>query len=339
MTDKLIFSLYELKNKYKVKYRHEMNRVTYTFLKKEYRPTYKKYCGKPMMGAEEANLHISSLIERGEPFWVGRFGHTELGFIYSYLQGKWRKNTDLEKRFAELCNNSGFFPNDISISERYVNMILHCCGEMDVHGIWPLFMEDYFISRYEKDAKLMHYIYLEPWAVGVGENVSTVLPWSHSLKGRKVLVIHPFEETIKMQYEKNRERIFEKRYPSADDILPEFELKTLKAVQTIAGNRDERFDTWYDALDWMVGECKKTDFDVAIVGCGAYGMPLAAEIKRMGKGAIQICGATQLMFGILGGRWENNEDMKAALFNDAWVHPSEEERMDNMKAVEDACYW
>ena len=45
-------------------------------------------------------------------------------------------------------------------------------------------------------------------------------------------------------------------------------------------------------------------FDVAIIGCGAYGMPLAAMLKQAGKQAIHLGGATQLLFGIKGKRWE-----------------------------------
>jgi len=54
-------------------------------------------------------------------------------------------------------------------------------------------------------------------------------------------------------------------------------LLTLKAVQTIANTKDDRFDTWFDALDYMYNEALKLDFDVALIGCGAYGYPLAAK--------------------------------------------------------------
>ena len=67
-------------------------------------------------------------------------------------------------------------------------------------------------------------------------------------------------ETIRQQYEKNRERIF-----PGTDILPAFELKTLKAVQTIAGEKDARFATWFEALDYMYQEAMKFDFDIAII--------------------------------------------------------------------------
>lgn len=337
MNDNILFNLYELKNRTRIKYNYRMNQITNTFLNRPYQPAYRKYCGKKVLSGEEVNILISSFIESEKPFWVGRFGNMEFTFIYAFLRNTFLdRNDDLSVMIDDLCNNAGFFPNNIALAEKYVDLILDCCQGIDAHGIWPLYMEDYFISRYEKNAQLFKYVYLEPWAL---ENTyAGILPWSHSLKGKKVLVIHPFAETIMSQYVNKREKIFERRYESADMILPEFELKTLKAVQTIAETKDERFETWFEALNWMVEECKKIDFDVAILGCGAYGFPLAAEIKKMGKGAIQLCGATQLMFGIMGSRWENNSCIKN-LVNDAWVRPSAAERVDNMKAVEGACYW
>lgn len=44
----------------------------------------------------------------------------------------------------------------------------------------------------------------------------------------------------------------------------------------------------------------KINFDTAIIGCGAYGMPLAAQIKNAGRQAIHLGGAVQLLFGIKG---------------------------------------
>jgi len=146
-------------------------------------------------------------------------------------------------------------------------------------------------------------------------------------------VIHPFENSIKAQYPKRKE-IWEKH-----PILPKFELKTLKAVQTLCGEEDERFETWFDALEYMFCEAMKIDFDVAIIGCGAYGFPLAAKLKAAGKQAIHLGGATQLMFGIKGYRWENNYPSKiATFFNDAWIYPDASETPKNAKTVEKGCY-
>ena len=55
---------------------------------------------------------------------------------------------------------------------------------------------------------------------------------------------------------------------------------------------------------------------------GAYGMLLA--------------GATQILFGIMGKRWENTTRHAV---NEYWVRPLEEETPKNAGKVEGGCYW
>ena len=107
-----------------------------------------------------------------------------------------------------------------------------------------------------------------------------------------------------------------------------------RAVQTIAGNKDPRFNNWFEALDLMYNEAMSKDFDVAIIGCGAYGFPLAAKLKAAGKIAIHMGGATQYLFGVTGARWG-----KSKLVNENWIRPFPEERPEGYKTVEDGCYW
>ena len=93
----------------------------------------------------------------------------------------------------------------------------------------------------------------------------------------------------------------------------------------------------------MKAQMDRIDYDICLIGCGAYGFPLAAHAKRMGKKGFHLGGSLQLLFGIRGKRWENpdyNPDYNyAALMNEHWVKPSEEERPVAAKKVEDACYW
>ncbi|MBC3795424.1 hypothetical protein [Spirosoma utsteinense] len=114
------------------------------------------------------------------------------------------------------------------------------------------------------------------------------------------MIIHPFEESIKAQYNK-RKLLFNNVL-----LLPDFKITVLKAVQSVAGNGVKSgFDSWFGALDYMKSRINEIDFDIAIIGCGAYGMPLAAHVKDTGKQAIHMGGETQIMFGIKGKRWEN----------------------------------
>jgi ketopantoate reductase len=90
----------------------------------------------------------------------------------------------------------------------------------------------------------------------------------------------------------------------------------------------------------MREEVARIDFDVAIVGAGAYGLPLAAAVKDLGRQAVHLGGATQLLFGIRGRRWEvESPDDIAPLFNEHWVRPSAEETPQGSSSVEGGCYW
>lgn len=84
----------------------------------------------------------------------------------------------------------------------------------------------------------------------------------------------------------------------------------------------------------MKKHLKNIDFDIALIGAGAYGLFLADYCKQLGKIGIHIGGNVQLMFGIKGKRWDNQN-----LYNESWVRPSDEEKPDGFENIEDGCYW
>ena len=59
------------------------------------------------------------------------------------------------------------------------------------------------------------------------------------------------------------------------------------------------------SLEEIEVRIKDVDFDIALIGAGAYGLPLTLYCKSLGKMALQTGGATQTLFGIMGKRWEN----------------------------------
>lgn len=294
-------------------------------------PVMPFFAHKSVMSKKAANDYIADLILSGKPFFAGRFGNTELSIVTSVLRnrilGRTKENdTRLEEWFYRSIEGAGFFPDDIRLADQFTDVMLDACSQIDLLGMWHLWMEDYVISEYMPNTKLTYLLRLEPW---LASN-----PWSAALKGKKVLIIHPFVETIRKQYDK-RKLIYPDR-----NVLPEFDLKLMKAVQTSAGEKDDRFADWFEALEYMYQEAMKIDFDVAIIGCGAYGMPLGAKLKKAGKQAIHLGGATQLLFGIKGRRWEENYPSKIAnCFNDEWTYPSESETPVKAMVVEKACYW
>jgi len=62
-------------------------------------------------------------------------------------------------------------------------------------------------------------------------------------------------------------------------VLPEFELKVIQAPQTITNNPTE-YASWRETLSALEQKITRESFDVAIIGCGGYGLPLARELLK-----------------------------------------------------------
>lgn len=288
---------------------------------KERRYTY----NVQLTGLEAARLIKNKLLSP-EPTIIGRFGFVEINVVATYysmhvkcslaikicrfLRGQlldfWRKEIP-EHFINELRYQAGFFPVNYELVNQYAKLVIDELPQIDILASW-LENENVFFRELADSIKI-DLADLEPFF--------SEEPWTEVLAGKKVLVVSPFEQTILKQYEK-RHLLFEDKR-----ILPNFELHTIKAVQSIVGTQTE-FATWFDALEHMKQQISTIDFDIAILGCGAYGMPLCAYVKSLGKKAVYMGGATQLLFGIKGNRWMQWERYRN-LFNDHWVFPLLEE--------------
>lgn len=269
--------------------------------------------------------YIANCISGHKPTMISRFGCFEskcLGEGYGISYGKMQnfKSSTLHT----IHNNAGVFPYGEEGAKRFFEITSPTINNIDFLGVWTTEMHDYLVDQKCSEAmQIADLDCLEPFRFDD--------PWTKALKGKKVVVVHPFKETIESQYAK-RELLFDN-----PKMLPQFDLRVVRAVQTIAGETDARFSDWGEALNYMFEECMKEDFDVAIIGCGAYGMPLASMLKDQGKVAIHLGGATQIIFGIKGGRWDNSPISK--LYNEHWVRPLSTETPQHAVSVEKACYW
>lgn len=288
---------------------------------------YVTVANRKVLDKEQTNDFIYNSLISGKPFMAGRYGGSENDALATYYINQKTGLPISNLKFGYVCTHSGFFPQDKSLLPKFAEVMKTSAKYADLLGAWNWFMEDYIIGTFAKNAKITTLGHLEPWF--------SDKPWSAALKGKKVLVVHPFQDSIEQQYKK-RALLF-----PGTEILPEFELITYKAVQSLIGNEPEGFKTWFEALDFMTEEIRKIDFDVAIIGCGAYGFPLAARVKEMNKQAIHLAGATQLLFGIKGSRWEqgNYKPIFEKIFNEHWIRPLETEKPKKAEAIEGACYW
>lgn len=282
----------------------------------------------------DAQLLIKDYLSSDKPCMIARFGSVELQSIVDYLHPATFKNIlpfikgkipswgYAPSTIRTMCINAGFFTPTEKILNRFGTLMLDCMKEVDLLGSWRL--EEEMVLKYMPNVRRVPLPDLEPYYF---DN-----PWTKALEGKRVLVIHPFEDTIRKQHAQ-LDKLFKDK-----QMAPNYELLTIKAVQSIAGNKPEGFNDWFEALDWMKSEIDKLDFDIAIIGCGAYGFPLAAYVKKKGKKAIHLGGAVQILFGIRSNAADGNPRVQP-LMNEYWVRPSADETPRGAALVENARYW
>lgn len=305
----------------------------------------KKRLPECITDARIASELVYNMLNSNKPVMIGRFGSTELMNIVNYLGIVDKKNKNYftyikgeapawwwqENLMRQLQDWSGFFPPTKEKITQFCKMMIEDSKEVDILGSW--LQDEKFMDEFMNYTKV-HLRFLEPFW--------DEKPWTRVLKGKKVLVIHPFKNTIEKQYE-NRDKLF-----FNNEVLPEFKsLRVIKAVQSLGGNNE--FKDWFEALEYMKNEIDKNEYDICLIGAGAYGFPLAAHVKRNGKKAVHMGGVLQLLFGIIGNRWEDqNYGVKewgikkgfySNLMNEFWVRPHETEKPLNATIVEGACYW
>ncbi len=304
------------------------------FLNKAFSGFFKKsYKAKQNINSnrEFVSKHIYEKLSNDQPFVVSRLGGTELWALRNYLHIQKSSRSKVEfifgkdyqwwwdsKMFSQMSNWSGFFPSTPESIMEFAKLYLNDLYQIDVLGWYDQSLE--IIDEY-LDMNIMR---VAPYCL---EPHGLEYPWTKALKGKNILVVHPFEQSINSQYTK-RQFLF-----NSPDFLPEFNLKTIKAVQSLGGC-STKFESWFHALNYMKSQIDDVEYDICLIGCGAYGLPLAAHIKRKGKKAIHLGGSTQLLFGIKGRRWDNTN-----LYNQYWVRPHADETPDIAPNVENSCYW
>ena len=279
---------------------------------------------KPFLAKDEANKVLYRGLTGKKPFLAGRLGSNELECMAEYYYLLHRDAGGKEPYHDNLKlvmkQGAGFFPTQDSYLDKMAQLYTDNLQQADfIWSMWLSRFEDMLYQRFTENPHLAKYD-----DTAFPFDIET--PWTSALEGRKVLVIHPFEKSIRQNY-LNRERLHQ------NGLLPAFELVTMKPVQSIADEAPE-YATWFDALEGMEREIDRIDFDIALIGAGAYGLPLGAYCKLIGKKAVHVGGMLQLYFGIRGKYYD-----QFGYHNESWTRPLEEEKPKGYEKVEAGRYW
>ena len=279
----------------------------------------------------DSNNELTNLIQRNKPFSVVRLGiGPETYITYEFILTKEIN----EKYLNSSVNLNGIYSttNDISKFESFCEHYHNAIQNADVMASFVTTIQDiqsFFVKKY--CLPQIHSRALEPFYVlQDGE-----IPWTHYLKDKTVLVINPFTDSFERQIS-NKFQMFRNKSIFLEDQTFLF----YKSYQTIAGNHIH--NDWLETFTIMCNDIKDLNFDIALLGCGGYGLPLCDFIKtKLNKSAIYVGGGLQLMFGVMGKRWENIPMWKQIIHTEGckFIRPSDSETCSNHNSVDGGSYW
>ena len=281
-----------------------------------------------ILSISDSNKYIINLLHKNEPFIISRLGGKAsiAGILYD-------KNETIPKNIIDgISMNAGIYCNNIYDVKLYCQIHNNAIKNSVALASFPRLCVNqtiYYNNKYNMD--LLHNRCLESFYT-ILENE---IPWTHYLKNKKVLIINPFVESFKKQLRNNF-----KMFKDKDIFLPDQEFVFYKAFNTLANNKIH--SNWYETYNIMCDEISKLDFDIALLGCGGYGLPLCNFInEKLSKSSIYIGGGLQLLFGVIGRRWDNNLIIQKIIKenNCKFIRPDHNETVNNKDYVEGGCYW
>jgi hypothetical protein len=272
---------------------------------------------------------IEKALSEDRGLLVGRFGTIEFETVwYHFMSGSLKKD-----HLPVLERNAGIFGDAASIS-RWCSEYTAACGMADILATgWyaPIKVrEQELLKRVKFSGAQCVLRALEPYYWPVEER------WTGVLDGQKVCVVSSFTDTISAQIKKDIWQGETKgMLPAADWSF----VKTGYAPSLALGRAGWECDaeSWETCADYVVAEVLKTGARVVIIGCGGLAMVIASRLKAAGKICIVMGGATQVLFGIKGRRWEGHQI--SGFWTSEWVGPSASETPAGASEVERGCHW
>ncbi len=234
---------------------------------------------------------------------------------------------------AKVLLTAGVFPAEPTFYRRFVERYVEDLRRLDSVGLDPHHLSASLdiLGFHGIEGDVARYPDQEPDHSLPSDETRCWLP---HLRGRRVLLVSPF---AKLLARRATRETFEAVW--ARNAKPWFHPARVEALEFPYGYARttwERFPTSLDLLEHITTRIAHSDFDVAIIGAGGIGIPIAGFVKGLGRVGISLGGPIQPIFGVMGERFRGQEEWRRH-FNDAWVDMPSEYRPDPSETMEN--YW
>jgi hypothetical protein len=283
---------------------------------------------------------------------IVRLGMTESDLLFlSYVSRYGNLDNETKKRVSKiimtmvnwLYTTSGYYDKSVkgsyfnfdvtALTLNYSKYIKHLAESVSNCFEARFILHDGFITNLfnmHKDSFLKHYNitnYKSVYGIKFADQIDSVFDL---MNGKKILVISSFAGLIKDQYNSGNVYKIYDHFPKVQSV------ETVKFPYCFFNNGPH--NNYFETLDAVFEEIKNIDFDIALLGCGAYGHMLCNLIDgELKKDAVYVGGNIQTIFGILNEREKNVNNPE---INEYWITDIPEEyKPPNYKMIENGCYW
>lgn len=282
---------------------------------------FERAYGGPLLGRDGFDRLVAEALDSQRGFAAGKLGNSERGWLrYPIVRERERDPRRLTAyRLATAHRgalHSGIYPRDAAFLDRFCDQYARAVGELDAIGIFADDLPDALelFAYHQLRGAPMAYFDQEPERSSPADEDRC---WLRHLRGRRILLLSPFAELL-------RERANRDDYDASWAKIGKrwFEPASVEAIEFPYGfdpRTRERHPSALDLFDEIRGRVAAADFDIALIGAGGLGIPLAGEVKRLGRIGVSLGGHLQVVFGVAGERWLERQDWQRLYMNDSWI--------------------
>lgn len=293
----------------------------------------------PHRGARQDFLGaLRNALSEKSGFAAGKLGFSEQVWLQSCAEPDREIRSAQARRAAmrfHACTQAGVFPDSDEFVTQCGSAFMTSLAQMDFLAAHHSPLVDRVLERLDRRPSVIGFNDLEPNRSLPYEPMDCYLP---DLQDRRVLIITTPADLL---VQRAIPDIFTAVWKSTG--CPWFypaSVEALSFTSVFDPSVREKFDSSLELESSICRDLARRDFDIALVGASAMGIPIVRHVKEMGKVGLSLGGHLQVLFGVQGRRWRDDPDWQRDYWNPSWLDmPTETYPRRGGWVVDDGAYW
>ena len=293
------------------------------------------------MGRQDFLQAVRAASATGEGFAAGKLGPAALQLLcYPVLRRHAQNLASIDTFYTRFLigkglSDLGLFPKNRAFSLEFAERYRQAVLSLDSVGLF------YYGDDIERAVcqslalrNPVHYANQEP---GRGLPDDPADCYLGAFAGRRMVIVCPFADLLA---ERANRQTFEavwaktgKRWFSPDSVT------AVEFPYGIEPATEKRFGTANALLADITARLDALSYDVALIAAAGLAIPIAAHVKAQGRIALDLGGHLQVLFGVIGKRWREQEEWRETYFTEAWIDMPERYRPSDLSLCDNGAYW